>query len=45
MEPRWEVVVSYGPNDEVVIPLPARQLATDDLGESYRESIATRPDS
>jgi hypothetical protein len=21
-EPRWEVVVSYGPNDEVVIPLP-----------------------
>jgi hypothetical protein len=38
-EPRWEVVVSYGPNDEVVIPLPGRQLATDDRAQDYRESI------
>jgi hypothetical protein len=39
-EPRWEVVVSYGPNDEIVIPLPARELAGDDWSQSYAESLA-----
>jgi hypothetical protein len=39
-EPHWEAVVSYGPHvPDVVIPLPARQLVTDDLAQSYRESI------
>jgi hypothetical protein len=38
-EPRWEVVVSYGPNDEVVIPLPARQLAGDDWPQNFGESL------
>ena len=39
MEPEWEVIVSYGPHGpEAVIPLPARQLPTDDLPQSYRES-------
>jgi hypothetical protein len=38
MEPHWEVVVSYG-SVEVVIPLPARQLPTDDWPQSHRESI------
>jgi hypothetical protein len=40
MEPQWELIVAYGPHGpEVVIPLPARQLPTDDLPQSYRESI------
>jgi hypothetical protein len=40
MEPHWEAVVSYGPHvADVVIPLPARQLPTDDLAQGYRESI------
>ena len=38
MEPHWEVVVSYG-SVEVVIPLPARQLPTDDWPQSHRKSI------
>jgi hypothetical protein len=40
MEPPWEAVVAYGPHGPVVvIPLPGRQLPTDDLPQSYRESI------
>jgi hypothetical protein len=40
MEPQWEVVVSYGPHAaDVVIALPGRQLATDDLAQSHRESV------
>jgi hypothetical protein len=40
MEPHWEAVVSYGPHvADVVIPLPARQLPTDDPARGYRESI------
>jgi hypothetical protein len=39
-EPQWEVIVSYGPHvPDVVIPLPGRLLPTDDLPQSYRESI------
>lgn len=38
-EPRWECVVSYGPGDEVVIPLPARKLPGDDWVQNYAESL------
>jgi hypothetical protein len=38
MEPHWEAVVSYGASFEVVIPLPGRQLSTDDWTQSHRES-------
>ena len=39
-EPRWECVVSYGPGDEVVIPLPARRLPDDDWDQNFAESLA-----
>jgi hypothetical protein len=39
MEPHWEAVVSYGGSVEVVIPLPGRQLPTDDWSQSHRESV------
>ena len=39
-EPRWDVIVSYRPHAaDVVIPLPGRQLATDDLAQSHRKSV------
>lgn len=37
MEPHWVAVVSYGSGVEVEIPLPGRQLATDDWPQMHRE--------
>ena len=39
MEPPWEAVVSYGGRIEVVIPLPAVYLITDDRSQTLRESL------
>jgi hypothetical protein len=38
-EPRWIVVVSYGPGDEIEIPLPARHLQGDDWAQNFAESL------
>jgi hypothetical protein len=37
-EPRWEVIVDYGGGEEVVIPLQAHHLTTDDVLEQQRQS-------
>jgi hypothetical protein len=37
-EPRWEVIVDYGDGEEVVIPLRAHHLTTDDVLEQQRQS-------
>jgi hypothetical protein len=37
MEPHWTAEVSYGHGVEVEIPLPGRQLPTDDWTQSHRE--------
>jgi hypothetical protein len=37
-EPLWEVIVDYGDDVEVVIPLRAHYLTTDDVLEQQRQS-------
>jgi hypothetical protein len=37
-EPVWEVIVDYGGGEEVVIPLRAHHLTTDDVLEQQRQA-------